>query len=336
VNTDQERSPEPTTTRSAPQPEQLPTPSLWRVLSAPWTGIVRPRAAAALLGATPRVDMWFVWLLCCLVIVPLVVALSLWGETVKVEYTGREPVLRERTIPEVWHDWNTDGWPDYVGLVCVFLIVLVNLGVLVTALLELPRVHRSGSAFNAFGQCYRGVYGAFGMLVAVLVCLGGMLVATGHAEARAYACGGPQWVSAWSEYLFVTMYLGVPVLALFWASHAVTGVRRLQPTVALPPTCEQCGYNLSFLSTEGRCPECGTPIAESLEPDRARPGPAWESRPSPRTWLRAAAAVAFRPRQFYCALPLRASHSRAELFATCSYILWGACIGLGSYCLRWG
>lgn len=27
--------------------------------------------------------------------------------------------------------------------------------------------------------------------------------------------------------------------------------------------CHQCGYNLRGLSEPGRCPECGTPIAES-------------------------------------------------------------------------
>jgi hypothetical protein len=36
------------------------------------------------------------------------------------------------------------------------------------------------------------------------------------------------------------------------------------------PRCEACGYSLVSLQTDGRCPECGIPVAESL-PERRRP-----------------------------------------------------------------
>jgi positive regulator of sigma E activity len=40
--------------------------------------------------------------------------------------------------------------------------------------------------------------------------------------------------------------------------------------------CEQCGYVIEGLDTESQCPECGTPIAESLRGDY--PGSPWQHR----------------------------------------------------------
>ncbi len=50
--------------------------------------------------------------------------------------------------------------------------------------------------------------------------------------------------------------------------------------------CEKCGYVIEGLDTQGNCPECGKPIAESL-PER-RVGTPWQQNPSfgslVRTW----------------------------------------------------
>lgn len=48
--------------------------------------------------------------------------------------------------------------------------------------------------------------------------------------------------------------------------------------------CERCGYVVEGLATEGACPECGKPIAESL-PER-RAGTAWQREPSAANLLR--------------------------------------------------
>jgi hypothetical protein len=45
------------------------------------------------------------------------------------------------------------------------------------------------------------------------------------------------------------------------------------------PLCENCGYNLTMAPADGRCPECGRPIADSLSPD-IRAGTPWERRAS--------------------------------------------------------
>lgn len=48
--------------------------------------------------------------------------------------------------------------------------------------------------------------------------------------------------------------------------------------------CERCGYEIENLPTEGDCPECGKPIAESL-PER-RPGTPWQHTQTWRALLR--------------------------------------------------
>lgn len=53
------------------------------------------------------------------------------------------------------------------------------------------------------------------------------------------------------------------------------GAPREVPPIARPPTCQHCGYNLTAMPMEGRCPECGDAVASSLGPSN-RPGTRWQ------------------------------------------------------------
>lgn len=93
--------------------------------------------------------------------------------------------------------------------------------------------------------------------------------------------------------------------------------------------CEGCGYVLTGLPDDGRCPECGRPLAES-HPSR-RTLPAWEARGGVGAFAATTADVLFRPTHFYRTLATRAD-SRASL--TFSQIHWAASsllIGLAAY-----
>lgn len=85
-----------------------------------------------------------------------------------------------------------------------------------------------------------------------------------------------------------------------WALLRATGVRRPAPAIAHPPLCEACGYNLTGVTNEGRCPECGEPVADSLDPG-ARPGTPWERRREVgrwRAWWRCCLDPVLRPAAF--------------------------------------
>jgi len=55
------------------------------------------------------------------------------------------------------------------------------------------------------------------------------------------------------------------------------GIPRAGPPMPRQPRCDACGYDLTLMPMESRCPECGEPIAASLGPD-ARPGMPWVGR----------------------------------------------------------
>lgn len=67
--------------------------------------------------------------------------------------------------------------------------------------------------------------------------------------------------------------------AAWWlcALLAAVGIRRKVKPVERSPHCVWCGYDLSTMSMESRCPECGQAVVSSLG-ENAQPGAAWEHR----------------------------------------------------------
>jgi predicted RNA-binding Zn-ribbon protein involved in translation (DUF1610 family) len=79
--------------------------------------------------------------------------------------------------------------------------------------------------------------------------------------------------------------------------------------------CESCGYPIGELPREGKCPECGRAIAESL-PER-RVGTPWQQKRGVRSWARTAAMVARRPRTIWDTIQVERKMSNELLSATC-------------------
>jgi hypothetical protein len=84
--------------------------------------------------------------------------------------------------------------------------------------------------------------------------------------------------------------------------------------------CARCGYVLSGLPTDSRCPECGTPIAESDPVLRGLP--AWERHPgSVAAFLSTTAAVIFTAGHFFRLLATRVDRSYSRAFAMIHLLL---------------
>ncbi len=92
-------------------------------------------------------------------------------------------------------------------------------------------------------------------------------------------------------------------MSIIWAAWAllrgVSAWRPMRP-VTEPPLCRGCGYVLTGLRRDGRCPECGRDVMKSLDPHLS-PGCPWDHRAVTgrmHAYLATAGQVLLQPRQF--------------------------------------
>ncbi len=84
------------------------------------------------------------------------------------------------------------------------------------------------------------------------------------------------WYIRYEVPLIVSLCFAMALWVL-WALLRGVGATRATAPIARPPLCEECGYNLTTIPMESRCPECGASVLASLGPN-ARPGAVWRRR----------------------------------------------------------
>ncbi len=114
----------------------------------------------------------------------------------------------------------------------------------------------------------------------------------------------PWYVRYYEDIMVSCVWL---VLAgLFWMLLRAVGAKRIIPAVERPPLCEFCGYNLTAARMEGRCPECGELVMDSLGP-QTRTGTAWHRRQEIgflRAWWRTGWQAILHPVQLGRQIPI--------------------------------
>ena len=117
----------------------------------------------------------------------------------------------------------------------------------------------------------------------------------------------------------LTSVFGLPVVALLWIGAVWRAtLANMPPRQGHERFCERCGYNLAARTLDERCPECSTPVRDSLAPT-ARRGGAWERRPGWRTFFADSGRCLLRPRAFYASLHALTRFGSARRFAVLHY-----------------
>src|SRR4051794_39289497 len=95
--------------------------------------------------------------------------------------------------------------------------------------------------------------------------------------------------------------------------------------------CEGCGYTLNGLPDDGRCPECGKPVAESV--GARRTAPAWEQQTSNRfnAFMATSLAVMLQTTLFYRTLATRLDIRPAKKFAQLHWMIASLMFGFTAY-----
>lgn len=94
-------------------------------------------------------------------------------------------------------------------------------------------------------------------------------------EVQAFVARRP-WYVAQSHYVYWPIWMAA-MLWISWSLIRAMSAPRTYRAVSRPPRCDSCGYNLTGLARDGRCPECGESIANSIGAAR-RVGPPWMQR----------------------------------------------------------
>jgi len=197
-------------------------------------------------------------------------------------------------LQAVWHDdWNGlthAGWGEILPQGTMFLLTWLA-GIAMLFFMLLPFGARCGSN----RACVRHVLkvSLLGTGAIHLVCPALALFLVVSARAR--------WTMDIYDIMtrLIAVFCAVAIYGVLALVRAV-GVEYRRPGDWPPqrdPQCEFCGYNLKMAPAQGRCPECGRLVAESLGLEVRRPTP-WELAPqwwNPRAVVRLAATMVWNP-----------------------------------------
>ena len=146
--------------------------------------------------------------------------------------------------------------------------------------------------------------------------------------------------------LLVVMGLTLWMLGALIAAMGADYRRAADLPKAHDPWCEECGYNLSAAALDGRCPECGTAVAESIGSE-VRPSTAWEQRPSIWNWKVIVGQLGMlfkRPRALFFSMPTLTGQDAAHRWLLGSATAVGllaalilpAGVAMGVFTIEWG
>lgn len=166
------------------------------------------------------------------------------------------------------------------GFMAIAPIVLgVEIGFVVLALLVMPWGARDEPVRESYRIALRQTWLRTPHVILVVFLAGATMILSAEIPTGRWN-PDPLSKSPWYVHVLVAIPLYVcsgMALWLFWGLLRSVGAHRELVPIVRPPTCEVCGYNLTAIPMESRCPECGEAVIASLGPESRR-GPSWQQR----------------------------------------------------------
>lgn len=306
-------------------------PPWWRVIVTPWADIFRPRTAAAHMVAASPWAFWITFSLHALLLTAVVLWLALWDASVERHVTYAQTPLwlqllfgapnwtrevYERSYAEVWRDWRQRGSLSPATLISFFVPLFIVVCTSFGAWLHLITVHTAGPVWRSYARSWRAIGGCFGLLLLFTFGLGsGVVIANNRIES------GLNESSVMT--ILVPSFPACACFALAWIGTAVGAVRSPSSEIRFQPRCEGCGYDLTHVPDNDRCPECGFEASSSLTPNVRRPGSPWENDRGIQSWFTTSTNALLRPREFYGKLQLRIGEDRLRPFTRWHFLSIG-------------
>lgn len=148
-----------------------------------------------------------------------------------------------------------------------------------------------------------------------------------HKSTHAFGRFRPDDVNEWLLLFEIAI-----VVHLRWLAIAVDSCQGPPGLLRGHPSCEACGYNLFSLPQEGRCPECGSPIDQSLI--SARTGTLWQNCMNHMTFIETTSEVILHPRRFYRILRVGDHLRENRRFAIIHYAAIGLVTSMLGLCVK--
>ena len=255
-----------------PQPPDLPRPSLlppvpaeagpqrWSWVRALVAGPLMPARTAL---ATDHLPFWKVLL------IHFVALFLIWPIT-EVDYWLSEPddgkLVAEHIVEAIRTEMVQGNLPPGAILAIFFALVLAETGLFLAGAFSSPWGGRDERLRTSIWRGLRRalvVGGVWPVCVIIMACVSGYLERLSYDMRLQVQTSGLLTTSlmVWS----------------YWVMLRSVGAGRPGFASPPPPTCAECGYDLSATATDGVCPECAASVANSLSPD-SRPGTPWERR----------------------------------------------------------
>lgn len=214
------------------------TAQLYHALRAPWLALFNPSGAAAVMVRSPLLAVIVSFALHTAILACAIVGIALWSETLNmtsITATSRSGslIVEFDTIQQVWHKWHRDGLVGLAEQIFIGVCLAVPALACICAWTHMPSVHKSGSAFRSFHRAFCSVAACIVILLFASLAVGALIPLSKTAP----------W------------FIPLGICVVVWTvGRAVRGVAQNDDGPSLNPRCESCGYDLTHVARDNRCP----------------------------------------------------------------------------------